>query len=67
MIKQFLTGNFILLVSLMFSQVQLRITLKDGNVVLGAVVLSKVSFVTDFGKLEIPIKNMSAIKMGVQQ
>jgi hypothetical protein len=67
MLKKSLTGLLILLSTLAFSQVQLRITLKDGNIVSGSAALSKISLTTEYGKLEIPIKNVSGIKMGVKQ
>ena len=67
MLTKTLTGFLILISTVVFSQVQLRITLKDGNVIMGTAVLSKISLTTDYGKLDIPIKNVSTIKLGVKQ
>ncbi len=67
MLRKSLTGFLILLSPLLFSQVQLRIILKDGNIVLGAASLSKINLITDYGKLDIPVKDVSSIKMGVKQ
>ena len=66
-LRKILTGFLILLSSLMFSQIQLRIILKDGNVVLGAASLARINLITDYGKLDIPVKDVSSIKMGVKQ
>jgi hypothetical protein len=49
-----------------FAQVQVRITLKDDNIISGTVQLSKITLVTDYGKLEIPAKNVSGIRLGVK-
>lgn len=67
MLRKSLTGLLILLSTVVFAQVQLRITLKDGNIVSGTAVMTKVSLTTDYGKLDIPIKNVSGIKIGVKQ
>ncbi|MFY9309239.1 MAG: hypothetical protein WAQ28_09365 [Bacteroidia bacterium] len=63
--------NIIAIVLLMasasvFAQVQVRITLKDDNIISGTVQLSKITLVTDYGKLEIPAKNVSGIRLGVK-
>lgn len=66
-IKKKLTTILLLLsTSLIFAQVQVRVTLKDDNVISGTATLSKVSLTTDFGKLEIPAKNISGIRFGVK-
>ncbi len=57
---------FLLLSSVVFAQVQVRITLKDDNIITGTVQLSRISLSTDYGKLEIPAKNVSGIRMGVK-
>jgi len=56
--------------SLVFGQgkkekVKLQLTLRDGNLVKGMCELSALSLQTDFGKLEIPLKNVTAVEMGV--
>lgn len=50
----------------MFAQVQVRITLKDDNIISGTVPLTKISLATDYGKLDIPAKNVTGIRMGVK-
>jgi hypothetical protein len=67
MFKKSIMGLLILCSANLFAQVQLRVTLKDGNVIMGSVSLPKVTLTTDFGKLDIPIKSVSAIKMGIKQ
>lgn len=51
----------------LLAQVQLRVSLKDGNIIMGAVALPKILLNTEFGKLDIPIKSVSSIKMGIKQ
>lgn len=43
-----------------------RTVLKDGSVLLGDVNLSTIHLATEFGDLNIPLKNISSIKMGVK-
>jgi hypothetical protein len=45
--------------------VELKLTLRDGNIVSGSSKLEKVSLVTDYGKLEIPVKNVTALDIGI--
>lgn len=45
--------------------VELKLTLRDGNVVSGTSKIASVSLVTDFGKLEVPIKNVTALDLGI--
>lgn len=47
------------------SDVEIKLTLRDGNVVSGTSKISKVNLQTDYGKLEIPIKNVSSLDMGI--
>ncbi len=53
--------------STMFAQndVELKLTLRDGNVVSGTSRIGNVSLVTDYGKLDIPIKNVSSLDLGI--
>jgi hypothetical protein len=44
---------------------EFTLTLKDGNVVTGETKISNVTLSTDYGKLEIPIKNVSSIELGL--
>lgn len=57
---------FSLLSTVVFAQVQVRITLKDDNIISGTVQLPKISLVTDYGKLDVPAKNISGVRMGVK-
>lgn len=65
-LRKTLTALLLLLVTGMYAQVQVRITLKDDNIITGTVPLSKISLATDYGKLDIPAKNVSGIRMGVK-
>jgi hypothetical protein len=46
-------------------EVELKLTLRDGNVVSGTSKISNVTLMTDYGKLEIPIKNVTSLDMGI--
>lgn len=46
-------------------QVQVRITSKDDNTISGTVNLSVINLITDYGTLDIPIKNVTCMRMGV--
>lgn len=47
------------------NDVELKLTLRDGNVVSGTSKMTSVSLATPYGKLEIPIKNVTALDLGV--
>lgn len=47
------------------NEVELKLTLRDGNVVSGTSKIASVILVTDYGKLEIPIKNVSSLDLGI--
>jgi len=47
------------------NKTEFTLTLKDGNVVTGTTKISKVILTTPYGKLEIPIKNISSIALGI--
>ncbi|MBN8696301.1 MAG: hypothetical protein J0L87_07205 [Bacteroidetes bacterium] len=47
------------------SDVELKLTMRDGNVMSGTSKIASVSLVTDYGKLEIPIKNVTALDLGI--
>jgi len=47
------------------NDVELKLTLRDGNVVSGTSKISSVSLATAYGKLEVPIKNVTALDLGV--
>lgn len=65
--KKIFAVLLLLLSANIFAQVQVRITLKDDNIISGTVPLTKISLVTDYGKLDIPAKNVTGIRMGVKQ
>ena len=47
-------------------KLELKLNLRDGNIITGtSASISRVSLNTDFGKLDIPIKNVSAIQFGI--
>jgi|10_taG_2_1085330.scaffolds.fasta_scaffold00859_6 hypothetical protein len=47
------------------SKTEFTLTLKDGNIVTGTTKVSNVLLITDYGKLDIPIKNVSSISLGI--
>jgi len=49
------------------TDVEIKLTLRDGNVVSGTSKISSVSLTTDYGKLEIPIKNVTSLDLGVKE
>lgn len=48
-------------------KVEFTLTLRDGNIVTGTTSTSTVNLVTDYGKLVIPIKNVSSIELGIHE
>lgn len=48
------------------SDVELKLTLRDGNVVSGTSKMASISLNTAYGKLEIPIKNVTALDLGIR-
>lgn len=66
-LKKHITSLLFLLIAVgTFAQVQVRITLKDDNIISGTVQLAKINLVTEYGKLEIPAKSVSGIRLGVK-
>ena len=47
------------------NKTEFTLTLKDGNVVTGETKVSNITLSTDYGKLEIPIKNVTSIELGI--
>ena len=47
------------------SDPELKITLRDGNTMSGTAKMGTISLMTDYGKLDIPVKNVSAIDIGI--
>ncbi len=47
------------------AKIELNLTLRDGNIVTGTSSISSIDLATDYGKLVIPIKNVSAIEIGI--
>ncbi len=61
---------FLFLIAIVFSansqnKTEFTLSLKDGSVVTGTTKITKISLVTDYGKLEIPIKNVTSIELGL--
>lgn len=48
------------------SKIEFNLTLRDGSVVTGTSSITKVDLATDYGKLEIPIKNVTSIDVGIK-
>jgi hypothetical protein len=47
-------------------KVELKLILRDGNIVTGtSTSITTVDLITDYGKLEIPVKNVSSLKFGI--
>jgi hypothetical protein len=65
--KNILTAIAVFISILGFAQsdVELKLTLRDGNVMSGTSKISSVSLITDYGKLDIPIKNVTALDLGI--
>lgn len=47
------------------NKTEVLLTLRNGNVISGTTKMDKLTFYTDYGKLDIPIKNISSIKIGI--
>jgi hypothetical protein len=46
-------------------KIEFKLTMRDGNIMSGVSGITSVSLVTDYGKLEIPIKNVTSIEFGI--
>ncbi|MBI5219841.1 MAG: hypothetical protein HY958_13015 [Bacteroidia bacterium] len=46
-------------------KVELQLTLRDGSIMKGTTKMNNVELKTDYGKLDIPIKNVSSIEFGI--
>jgi len=46
-------------------KIEFKLTMRDGNIMSGVSGIASVSLVTDYGKLEIPIKNVTSIEFGI--
>ncbi len=59
--------TIIFISNVLFAQnvTEFTLTLKDGNVVTGTSKITSVTLETDYGKLEIPIKNVTTIELGL--
>lgn len=53
------------LLSFAQNKTEFTLTLKDGNVVTGEAKINEITLETDYGKLEIPIKNVTSIELGI--
>jgi hypothetical protein len=47
------------------NEVELKLTLRDGNVVSGTSKISSISLLTEYGKLDVPIKNVTSLDLGI--
>jgi len=59
---------FILYSAFCFSQnnqTEIRVNLRDGSTFSGKTVMGNISFVTDYGKLDIPLQNVSSLDLGI--
>jgi hypothetical protein len=56
---------FLVLAMTAQNDVELRLTLRDGNVMSGTSKMTSVMLNTAYGKLEIPIKNVTALDLGI--
>lgn len=61
----FILFNVFYFYSLTQNQTEMRVTLRDGSSFIGKVLMGKVTLVTDYGKLEIPIQNVTSIELGI--
>jgi hypothetical protein len=46
-------------------KIEFKLTMRDGNIMSGVSGITSVSLVTDYGKLEIPVKNVTSIEFGI--
>ncbi len=66
--KKLMYISFVMLLGLNLqaqTDVELKLTLRDGNVVSGTSKMSSISLVTAYGKLDIPLKNVTALDLGI--
>ncbi len=67
--KIFLTIIYSLFFVCLFAQenkdIQARITLRDGSIYNGSITIKSIDLQTDYGKLSIPIKNVSSVDVGL--
>jgi len=68
--KQFVL-LFLIFISTIFlnsqtsKDVDCKLLLRDGNNIIGKTNISSINFLTDYGKLEIPIANITSVKFGI--
>ena len=65
--KNTLTLAALMIASVLFAQkpAEVSVKLRDGSNVTGTAALPDVTLITDYGKLQIPLKNVSSIKVGI--
>lgn len=61
----FILLSFFVLKGQAQNDVELKLTLRDGNVVSGTSKMSNISLATAYGKLDIPIKNVTSLDLGI--
>lgn len=64
-VKVLLLATIFSIVAFGQNKTEFTLTLKDGNVVTGEAKVSNITLSTDYGKLEIPIKNVTSIELGI--
>src|ERR1051326_4169635 len=47
------------------NQTEVRVTLRDGSSFSGKATMPNVSLITDYGKLEIPLQNVTSLDLGI--
>jgi len=65
LLKKLFILFFIIPISTIGQNVELRITLRDGSIISGTSKIGNVQLLTDYGKLDIPVKNISYIELAV--
>lgn len=65
--KIFKILGLVFLTNMAFSQgkTEFTVTLKDGNIVTGTTKVSNIVLTTSYGKLDVPIQNVTSIELGV--
>lgn len=56
---------FISVITFAQNQTEVRVTLRDGSSFSGKAMMGNVSLVTDYGKLEIPLQNVTSLDLGI--
>ena len=57
--------NLITLTLFAQSKTEFMVTLRDGNIVTGTAKVTEINLITPYGKLTLPIKNVTSIELGI--